>query len=92
VRLGSGYDLRVTSGGQTVSCRVPPHHYPWADPAYDLVHASIVPCNADLLGGLRGGRAETTGADNLETLRLVFGAYDLAAAEAVALGESGNVQ
>jgi predicted dehydrogenase len=90
VRLGVGYDLRVTSGGRTVSCRVPPPHYPWADPAYDLVHASIVPCNADLLRGLRGGRAETTGADNLETLRLVFGAYDLAADVSSVQDDSGS--
>lgn len=52
----------------------------WADPAYEVVHASIVPCNANLLAGLRGpSQAETTGADNLETMRLVFAAYDSAA-------------
>ncbi len=92
VRLDVGYDLRVTTGGSTVSRRVPPHHYPWADPAYDLVHASIVPCNADLLSGLRGGQAETTGADNLETLRLVFGAYDLAGTQAAERRDTGTVQ
>jgi hypothetical protein len=38
-----------------------------------------VACNANLLGALRGETAaETTGDDNLKTLRLVFGSYDSA--------------
>ena len=52
----------------------------WADPAYDLVHASIVACQENLSQGLAGSKhAETTGVDNYQTLRLVFGAYDSAA-------------
>jgi hypothetical protein len=63
---------------------VPPPRYAWADPAYDVVHASIVPCNADLLKALKGeGHAETTGEDNLKTVRLVFAAYDSAEKEQV---------
>jgi predicted dehydrogenase len=59
---------------------VKPPRYAWADPAYDVVHASIVPCNADLLKALKGeGPAETTGEDNLKTVRLVFAAYESAA-------------
>ena len=51
----------------------------WADPAYDLVHASIVPCLADLLRDLRDGLpAETRGEDNINTVRLVFAAYESA--------------
>jgi predicted dehydrogenase len=39
-----------------------------------------VPCNADILGALRGKRpTETTGEDNLKTVRLVYAAYDSAA-------------
>ena len=45
-----------------------------------MAHASIVDCNADLLGALCCGRdAETTGADNLKTVRLVHRAYESAA-------------
>ena len=63
---------------RTVPC--PPPLYRWADPYYSVVHASIVPCNADLLAGLRGERLpETHGADNLRTMELVFAAYDSAA-------------
>jgi D-apiose dehydrogenase len=75
------YWVRVTTKLGTQAKRVAPVHYPWADPSYDVVHASIVPCNANLLQGLSGqGRAETTADDNYQTLRLVFAAYDSARA------------
>ena len=46
----------------------------------DVAQASMVPCHANLLQALRGeAEAETTGEDNLKTVRLVFGAYDSAA-------------
>ena len=57
----------------------PPPRYAWADPAYDVVHSSIVPCQANILASLRGeGTAETTGEDNLRTVRLVFASYESA--------------
>lgn len=79
VELGPDYWIRVTTSSGTQSRRYPPHHYPWADPAYDLVHASIVPCNANILQALQGGpAAETRAEDNIKTVRLVFGAYESA--------------
>ena len=76
IELSQGNRLRVTTRDGTLSRRVKPPHYSWADPAYDVVHASIVPCNANLLKALKGeGQAETTGEDNLKTVRLVFAAY-----------------
>ena len=81
VELGPDYWVRVTTAAGTHARRYPPPRYAWADPAYDVVHASIVPCNANLLAGLRGtAQAETTAADNLKTVRLVFAAYDSASA------------
>lgn len=78
--LGADYTLRVFARSGNEERRVPPPHYHWADPQYRLVHASIVDCNRNLLGTLRGeASAETTGADNLKTLELVFAAYDSAA-------------
>ncbi|MDP9351802.1 MAG: Gfo/Idh/MocA family oxidoreductase [Chloroflexota bacterium] len=75
--LGPDYWVRVTTREGTLSRRYPPPRYNWADPAYDVVHASIVECNRNLLGALRGeGDAETTGQDNLRTMQLVFSAYD----------------
>lgn len=78
IELAPDYWLKVTTREGTHSRRVPPPRYPWADPSYDIVHASIVPCNANILSGLRGGLCETTGEDNLKTVRLVFAAYDSA--------------
>jgi predicted dehydrogenase len=78
--LGPDYWLRVTTEDGTLARRYPPPRYPWADPAYEVIHASIVPCNANLLAALGdAGRAETTGEDNLRTLKLVFAAYESAA-------------
>jgi len=84
VELGPDYWIRVTTEAGTHAKRYPPPRYAWADPAYDLVHASIVACNANLLEGLRGtGPAETTGEDNFKTVKLVFAAYDSAQRNAV---------
>ncbi len=84
VVLDRDFVIRTTnrneSGQQSTQTQVAtPPVYPWADPAYAVVHASIVDCNRNLLTDLRGlGGAETTGADNFETIRLVYAAYDSA--------------
>lgn len=83
-----GYELRLTTAAGTASSFHPPTLYPWANPAYAVVQASIVDCHRDLLRGLRHPEQppETTADDNLKTLRLVFGAYESAAAgRAIAL-------
>ena len=80
VELGPDYWVRVTTEAGVAARRHPPPRYLWADPAYGLVQASIVPCNQDLLRALRTGQpAETSAEDNLRTMRLVFGAYQSAA-------------
>jgi predicted dehydrogenase len=82
--LDQDYAVRVTTEEGTCSKRYPPWHYAWAEPTHDLSHASIVPCNANLLQAIRGaGQAETTAEDNLKTLGLVFGAYESAASGVV---------
>jgi D-apiose dehydrogenase len=84
IELGPDYWVRVTTRAGTHARRYPPPRFSWADPAYEVVHASIVPCNANLLAALRGtGEAETTDVDNLETMRLVFAAYQSAAEQKV---------
>ncbi|MBN9692700.1 MAG: Gfo/Idh/MocA family oxidoreductase [Verrucomicrobia bacterium] len=86
IEVAPNYDLRVTTSKGTRSQRHAPIHYSWADPQYDLAHASIVDCHRDLLAGLRGEHpAETTGADNLRTLELVHAAYASAARRRVVL-------
>ena len=84
LELGPDYWLRTTTAAGTHAQRHPPPRYAWADPAYDLVQASIVPCHADLLRALQGRHAaETTGADNLKTMQLVFACYDAARDERI---------
>jgi predicted dehydrogenase len=84
LELAPDYWVRLTTAEGTVSRRYPPPRYTWANPAYDVVQASIVDCHADLLRALSGkGVAETTGDDNLRTLKLVFAAYDSATGDEV---------
>ena len=82
VALTRDFEIRTTTrtnDGErnTHSQTATPPVYAWADPAYAVVHASIVDCNRSLLTDLQGYRgAETTGTDNFETIRLVYAAYD----------------
>ncbi len=79
LELAPGHWLRVTTKDGTHARRHPPPRYAWADPAYDLSQAAIVPCHKNLLQAIRRrGRAETSAEDNLKTLRLAFAAYDSA--------------
>ena len=79
VELCANYIIRATTARGTLVQRHAPTRYPWANPAYDIAHASIVDCHRNLLGALqKKNRGETTGADNLKTLELVFAAYDSA--------------
>ena len=84
VELRRDYELRITNFSGTKIAHAPPPRYAWADPSYEVVHASIVPCHANLLAGLRGeAMPETTGDDNLKTMRLVHEAYESALCDEV---------
>ncbi len=88
LRLGHDFVLYLTTRAGTSRMECPPSVYPWADPAYAVVHASIVECNLNLLQDLQrtvygeagegSQRVETTGTDNLETMRLVHAAHESA--------------
>jgi predicted dehydrogenase len=88
VEVAPGCEVRVTTRDGTRVTRARPPKFAWAEPDYAVVQASMVACQADLLRALRGaGPCETDAADNLRTMRLVFAAYDSAAAgEAVQVG------
>jgi D-apiose dehydrogenase len=80
IELGPDFWLRVTTESGTHAQRHPPPFFGWADPRYALAQVAGVACNANLLAHLQGeASAETTGDDNLKTLRLVFAAYESAA-------------
>ncbi len=77
--LTHGYSVKTTTEAGTVAEVISPKGYDWADPEYAVVHASIVDCQYDILQGLLGGVTETTGADNLKTVELVWKSYESAA-------------
>lgn len=79
IELAGNFWIRVTTEEGTFAKRCPPPIYSWVNPAYAVVQSSIVDCHANILQTLQGkGPAETTGEDNLRTLRLVFGSYESA--------------
>jgi predicted dehydrogenase len=79
LELKCGYRIHVTTKDGTSEHVAFPTHFSWADPAYDVVHSSIVPCQTNLLHALLGTEtAETTATDNVETLRLVDASYESA--------------
>jgi predicted dehydrogenase len=79
LHLTHDFELKTITRQGTTSKVIRPVMYNWLDPAYAVVHSSIVDCNRDLLNGLRGGKSETTGDDNLKTVQLVWSSYESAA-------------
>lgn len=80
VELTRDHWLRVTTREGTHATRRPPRSYPWGEPDYVPFCSAMVPCNANLLGALRGeGEAESTAEDNLKTVVLTYAAYESAA-------------
>ena len=86
IELRTDFWVHLTTDAGTLINRYAPPHYPWADPAYDVNHASMVLLHQNFLRGLRGGPSpENTGEDNLKTLQLVYAAYESAAKNQVVL-------
>jgi len=78
VRLDADFVVVTTTKKGTHSEEVKPILYDWIDPEYAVVHSSIADEQRDILNGLRGGVAETTGDDNFKTSQLVWAAYESA--------------
>jgi predicted dehydrogenase len=79
IDLGPGFWIRVTTEDGTFSRRYAPPRYDWANPDYDVVHSSMVPLHSDFINALKAGAPpETSGEDNLKTMRLVYSAYESA--------------
>ena len=78
LHLTHDFELVTTTRGGSDAVVIKPQLYNWVDPEYAVVHSSIVDCNRDILKGLLGGQAETTGDDNFKTVQLVWAAYQSA--------------
>lgn len=79
VYLGPGFEIRTTTREGTRTEKVTFPSYPWADPDYIVNHESGIHINRNILEDMLGmGKAENTGADNLETVRLIWACYESA--------------
>lgn len=80
VYLGPKFEIRTTNrqGTQSEIVRFP--SYQWADPDYIVNHESGIHINRNILDDIQGKTdAENSGADNLETVRLIWASYHSAA-------------
>ena len=74
--VAQDYWIRVTTKSGTFAKQYKPVLYPWMNPAYLACQSGIVPCNQHMLQAMRGDiEAETTGEDNLKTIKLVWACY-----------------
>ncbi len=79
IRLDPGFEITVTTADGSLRETVPMRTYPWQTDRLVPEPPSIVDCNRNILEDMQGmGTAETTGADNFETVRLVWAAYESA--------------
>ena len=74
--LGPAFELTVTTDAGTRQEDAGPQLLPWATPPAHAIQESVVAIQQHWVDCLREGRTpETSGADNLRTLALVFAAY-----------------
>lgn len=79
VRLGAGYKLVVTTAEGSREIDVSPPLLPWAERPWHNIQESVLATQQHFIERLeRGEEPETSGADNLKTLALVYAAYQSA--------------
>lgn len=76
---GSSFEIRTRTKSGTEYEKVKFPSFDWADPDYIVNHESGIHINRNILNAiLQNDKAENTGADNLETVRLVWASYESA--------------
>ncbi len=79
IRLDAEFELSVTTPEGTIKEVVPMKKYSWQTDRLKPEPESIVDINQNILDDMLGkGKAENTGDDNFETVRLVWAAYESA--------------
>ena len=79
LRLDAGYGLSVCAGGTVRVIDAAPPLLAWAERPWHNIQESVLSIERHFADCLRQGRdPETSGADNLKTLALVYAAYDSA--------------
>lgn len=80
VVLSADYELTIARGSEVEKRFVPPLERTWSSAPGEAIQDSVVAIQQHWSDCLRAKQTpETSGADNLKTLELVFGAYDSAA-------------
>jgi predicted dehydrogenase len=84
VRLDADYNFAVTAGNITTYEKMEMQKYSWQTERLEPEPPSIVAINKNILEDMQGtGKAENTAADNFETVKLVWAAYESAKTETV---------
>ncbi|MFN8255557.1 MAG: Gfo/Idh/MocA family oxidoreductase [Bacteroidales bacterium] len=84
VRLDADYNFAITVGDKTTYEKIAMQKYKWQTERLEPEPPSIVACNNDILQDMLGkSKAETTGDDNFETVKLVWAAYESAKTNSV---------
>lgn len=79
IRLDAEFEISTTTLNGTLHETVPMRTYPWQTDRLKPEPPSIVDINRNILDDMLGrGKAENTGDDNFETVRLVWAAYESA--------------
>jgi predicted dehydrogenase len=80
VDLQYDYQMTVVRGSEVTHERAAPAVYAWSTPPLEVVQESVLAIQRHWVECLRANREpDTSGADNLKTLELVFGGYESAA-------------
>jgi D-apiose dehydrogenase len=92
IRLDADYTFAITVGGSTTYEKMSMQKFSWQTERLEPEPPSIVACNFNILQDLLGkGKAETTAADNYETVKLVWAAYESAySGSVIRPGDFGN--
>ncbi|MFW5831750.1 MAG: Gfo/Idh/MocA family protein [Prolixibacteraceae bacterium] len=76
IRLDAEFEISITTQEGTTKEIVPMRSYPWQTDRLKPEPPSIVDINKNILDDMLGNeKAENTGADNFETVKLVWAAY-----------------
>ena len=79
IRLDAEFEISITTPSGTIKECVPMKSYPWQTDRLKPEPPSIVAINQNILDDMLGrGKAENTGDDNFETVKLVWAAYESA--------------
>lgn len=79
IRLDAEFEISITTPSGTTKEVVPMRVYPWQTDRLKPEPPSIVDINQNILNDMLGfGKAENTGDDNFETVKLVWAAYESA--------------